>query len=162
MKTRLALATAALAALAGLTACAELGTVSPLPADPSTSPSTSDPATTPPADSPSPATRPSNARAGSPSPATGPTTAQAGCYGVVTYEFSTQDQLIENGLCIKVGGKVLIRNTDPGTVTVTPSGAAVCNYEAGATACRMTTVGKLTLGFKNGTQPRTMTVVVIA
>ena len=148
MKTRLALATAALAALAGLTACAVPGTVSPLPADPPGTPSTSDPATPISADSPS--------------PGTGPTQDQGGCYGVVTYEFSTHDQLIENGLCIKVGGKVLIRDTDPGTVTVTPSGKAVCNYEAGVTACRMTTVGNLTLGFKNGTQPRTMMVVVIA
>ena len=57
---------------------------------------------------------------------------------------------------------VRIDDTDPGSVTATPARHAVCNYEAGITECRMTSTGKVTLGFRNGTRPRSLQVVVIA
>jgi len=83
------------------------------------------------------------------------------CTGATTYTFDAAESGPSwSALCVKVGAVIRLENLGPDGLSVNPSGAVSCHYEAGVHQCRLVKAGTVTFTI-SGAQDRELTVVVI-
>ena len=76
-----------------------------------------------------------------------------------TYDVDTNEEMRWWSLCLKVGATLRVVNLGPGELSVNPSAAVRCYYEAGIHACRIVAPGTITF---TATEPVTRSLLVIA
>jgi hypothetical protein len=84
------------------------------------------------------------------------------CVGArATHTIDANEEMAWPAVCMRLGAELRVENLGPGLLTVTPSAAVSCKYEAAIHQCRITQTGTLRVGIEGAGGVRPLTVVAV-